>query len=153
NTNKGRHVTSYRQLIILNNGAIIIDNPGIREVGIADAARGLEITFNMIKNLAVDCRFKNCSHTREVGCAVLEAVEKGEIKRDTYENYLKMERESIHFEATIAEKRKKDKEFGKSIKNYKKNLDKKNTKPPSLFAFRFGMDHKIDRLPSRSLQK
>ncbi len=125
NTNKGRHVTSHRQLIILENGGILIDNPGMREVGIADSSTGLEITFDLINRLSQDCKFKNCTHTNEVGCAVLEAIEKGEIDKTSYENYLKMERENAHFESTIAEKRKKDKEFGKSLKNYKKDKNKK----------------------------
>ena len=121
-TDKGRHVTSHRELIILDNGGILIDNPGMREVGIADSANGLEITFDRIVTLSQNCRFKDCTHTGEIGCSVLEAVEKGEIDKASYENYLKMEREKAHFEATVAESRKKDKEFGKLMKNYKKDF-------------------------------
>lgn len=123
-TNKGRHVTSHRELIILENGGILIDNPGMREVGIADSAGGLEITFNMILKLSQDCKFKDCTHTNEAGCRVLEAVENGEIDRDSYGNYLKMQKEKEFFESSAAERRKKDKDFGRFIKNYKK--DKKN---------------------------
>ena len=123
-TNKGRHVTSHRELIILEDGGILIDNPGMREVGIADAANGLEITFDMIVRLSQNCKFKNCTHTNETGCCVLEAVEKGEINKASYENYLKMEREKAHFESTVTERRKKDKEFGKMVKNYKKDMKK-----------------------------
>ena len=124
-TNKGRHVTSHRELIILENGGILVDNPGMREVGIADSTSGLEITFDMIFRLSQSCKFKDCTHTHETGCAVLEAVEKGDIDRTSYENYLKMEREKAHFESTVAESRKKDKEFGKIVKNYKKDMKKK----------------------------
>jgi len=123
-TNKGRHVTSHRELIILENGGILVDNPGMREVGIADSESGLEITFDLIIRLSKNCKFKDCTHTNEMGCSVLEAVEKGEINKSSYENYLKMEREKAHFESTIAEKRKKDKEFGKMLKNYKKDRKK-----------------------------
>jgi ribosome biogenesis GTPase len=123
-TNKGRHVTSHRELIILDNGGIIVDNPGMREVGIADSAGGLEITFDMIVSLSQNCNFNDCTHTNEIGCLVLEAVEKGEIDKASYENYLKMEREKAHFESTVAERRKKDKEFGKFLKNYKKEVKK-----------------------------
>ena len=123
-TNKGRHVTSHRELIILENGGILIDNPGMREVGIADPTGGLEITFDMIFSLAQNCKFKDCTHTTETGCSVLEAVEKGEIDRASYENYLKLEREKAHFESTVIERRKKDKEFGKIMKNYKKDMKK-----------------------------
>ena len=71
------------------------------------------------------CKFKDCTHTNEIGCSVIEAVEKGEIDRASYENYLKLEREKVHFESSVVERRKKDKEFGKRIKNYKKDISRK----------------------------
>lgn len=123
-TGKGRHITSYRELTLLSNGGILIDNPGMREVGIADEANGLEATFDQIVRLAQNCKFKDCTHTHETGCTVFEAVEKGEIDRDSYENYLKMEKEKVHYESSVAERRKKDKDFGKLRKNYKKNMNK-----------------------------
>ncbi len=123
-TNKGRHITSHRELIVLENGGILIDNPGMREVGIADSTDGSEITFDMIVSLSQKCKFKDCTHTSEAGCSVLEAVEQGEIDQATYENYLKIEKEKVHFESTVADKRKKDKEFGKFLKNYKKDMKK-----------------------------
>jgi len=123
-TNRGRHVTSHRELIVLENGGILVDNPGMREVGIADSTSGLEITFDKIISLSLNCKFKDCTHTNEAGCSVLEAVEKGEIDKNSYENYLKMEREKAHFESTTAERRKKDKQFGKIMKNYKKDMNK-----------------------------
>ncbi len=119
-TNKGRHVTSHRELIVLENGGILVDNPGMREVGIADTGAGLEITFDRIVGMARHCRFADCTHTNEAGCSVIEAVEKGEIDRASWENYLKMEREKAHYESTAAERRKKDKDFGKFMKNYKR---------------------------------
>ena len=124
-TNRGKHVTTHRELIVLENGGILIDNPGMREVGIADSANGLEITFDIIYNLSEKCRFKDCTHKQEKGCAVLEAVEKGELDKDSYENYLKMEKEKTYFESTVSERRNKDKGFGKMMKNYKK-MKKKN---------------------------
>lgn len=126
NTKKGRHITSHRELVILENGAILIDNPGMREVGIADATSGLEITFNTIVELSENCKFKDCTHQHENGCAILEAVDNGAIDEDAYQNYLKMEREKTHFKSTVTEKRKKDKDFGKMIKNFKK--DRKRNK-------------------------
>jgi ribosome biogenesis GTPase len=123
-THKGRHVTSHRELVVLENGGILVDNPGMREVGMADASGGLEITFDLIVRLSDNCRFKDCTHTSETGCAVLEAIENGEIDAASYENYMKMEREQAHFESTVAERRKKDKEFGKFLKNYKKDMHK-----------------------------
>lgn len=124
-TNKGRHITSHRELILLENGGILIDNPGMREVGIADTTNGLELTFDKIANYSKDCKFNNCTHIHEKGCAILDAVEREIIDKDSYENFLKMERERIHFESSIAERRKKDKEFGKMIKNVL-NIKKKN---------------------------
>lgn len=121
-TGKGRHVTSHRELFVLENGGIIIDNPGMREVGIADSSTGLETTFDEIIQWAEECRFKDCTHTTESGCRVLEAVENGEIDWKSYQNYLKLEREKTHFESTLAEKRQKDKTFGKMLREYKKNF-------------------------------
>ncbi len=120
-TNKGKHVTSHRELIILENGGILIDNPGMREVGIADSTSGIESTFDTILKLSKDCKFKDCTHIHENACAILEAVDNGEIDKDSYENYLKMVKERIHFESTLLEKRKKDKEFGKMVNIFKKN--------------------------------
>jgi ribosome biogenesis GTPase len=123
-TNKGRHITSHRELIILDNGGILVDNPGMKEVGIADSTDGLEITFDKIVSLSQNCRFKDCTHTSETGCSVLEAIEKGEIDKAFYENYMKIEREKSHFESTVEERRKKDKIFGKMVKSYKKDMNK-----------------------------
>ncbi len=124
-TNKGRHITSHRELVILESGGILVDNPGMREIGISDTSSGLEMTFDRIITLSQDCKFKDCSHTSETGCSVVEAVEKGEIEEAGYQNYLKLEREKAHFESTVAERRKKEKEFGKIMKNYKKEMNKK----------------------------
>lgn len=118
--NKGRHITSHRELVVMENGGILIDNPGMREVGISDVSNGLETTFETIFEYAQYCRFKDCSHTHEKGCAVLKAIENGEIDEDSYVNFQKMEREKIHFESSVSEKKKKDKDFGKMIKNVKK---------------------------------
>lgn len=123
-TNRGKHVTSHRELTVLENGGILIDNPGMREVGIADSANGLEITFDKIIAFAQHCKFQDCTHTTETGCSVLEAVENGEIDSASYENYLKMEKEKAHFESTTEERKKRDREFGKLIKNYKKDRNR-----------------------------
>jgi len=125
-TSKGRHVTSHRELIVLENGGILVDNPGMREVGIVDTAHGLETTFDIICSLSKNCKFKDCTHTSETGCLILEAVEKGEIDQNSYKNYLKMEKEKTHFESSMVERRKKDKNFGKMIKNFKKDRSKNN---------------------------
>lgn len=126
-TNKGRHVTSHRELIILESGAILIDNPGMREVGIVDNADGLEATFDIIYQFAEQCRFADCKHINEKDCAVIEALENGDIERSSYENYLKMQKEKNYFETSVSERRQKEKIFGKIVKDYyKKDVKKKN---------------------------
>jgi len=121
-TNKGRHVTSHRELIVLGNGGILVDNPGMREVGIVDTENGLETTFDKIVRLAKNCKFIDCTHTNETGCKVIEAVESGEMDKHSYENWLRMVKEKAHFESSVAERRKKEKTFGKMMKNYKKDM-------------------------------
>ncbi len=123
-TNKGRHITSHRELIILDSGGILIDNPGMREVGIADLTNGLEQTFDIIFTLSDECKFKNCTHTNELGCAVLLALANGEVSQASYDNYIKMDRERAHYESTVSEKRRKERLFGRILKNYKKDMKK-----------------------------
>ncbi len=118
--NKGRHITSHRELFVLDGGGILIDNPGMREVGIADTTSGLEITFDSILEYAANCRYADCTHQHEAGCAILAAVENGEIDEDAYNNFQKMEKEKMHFESDALERKKKDRDFGKMVKNVKK---------------------------------
>ncbi|MDY6968254.1 MAG: ribosome small subunit-dependent GTPase A [Spirochaetota bacterium] len=117
NDGKGRHVTTSRQLIILDNGAMIIDTPGMRELGNFSIDSGLENTFNEISELSYSCRYKDCTHTIEKGCAVLTALKDGLISIKRYENYMKMKKESIYNEMSYYEKRQKDKQFGKMCKS------------------------------------
>ncbi len=119
-TGKGRHITTARELFVLQDGGIIIDNPGMREVGIADSGSGLETTFETITGISSQCKFKDCTHTLEEGCAVIKSVENEEIPRSAYDNYISLNREKDHFESTVVERRKKDKDFGKMVKNFKK---------------------------------
>lgn len=118
--NKGRHITSHRELFVLDNGAILIDNPGMREVGIADTSSGLETTFDNIIEYAQQCKFKDCTHMHEEGCAVLAALANGEIDEGAYENFRKLEKEKMHFESDASERKKKDKDLGKVIKDFHK---------------------------------
>jgi ribosome biogenesis GTPase / thiamine phosphate phosphatase len=131
-TSKGRHTTSHRELIVIESGGILIDNPGMREIGIIDSTNGFETAFDRILNFSKNCKFTDCTHTSETGCAVIEAVEKGELDRKSYENFLKIEKEKEHFDLTVAEKRKKDKSFGKMIKNFKNDMQKVSTKHNNL---------------------
>ena len=122
---RGRHVTSRRQLIRLENGSMIIDTPGMRELGNIDIEAGLGDTFEDIYLHAAQCRFSDCTHTREQGCAVLEAIQNGELDEDRYQNFLKIQRESAFNRMSYGEKRRRDKEFGKMCKRIMKNHKKK----------------------------
>lgn len=119
---EGRHTTVRRELIRLDSGALVIDNPGMREFGILGAAEGLGVSHSDITTLSSSCRFRDCSHTGEPGCAVVEAVQSGAIKREHLENYLKLTEESEFHQMSYAEKRKKDRDFGKLVKSVKKDL-------------------------------
>ena len=121
---KGRHTTARRQLICLDSGSIFIDTPGIRELGIFEIEDGLNQTFEEFSSYAPKCRFRDCTHTHEKGCAVIKAVKRGEIEESRYRNFLKLRKESEFYEMSYQEKRKKDKSFGKMLKNYKKNMSK-----------------------------
>jgi ribosome biogenesis GTPase len=122
---KGRHTTSRRQLTVLDNGAILIDTPGMRELGAFSVESGIDTTFNEITELSKQCRFTNCSHAQEEGCAVLAALNKGTIPEKRYENFMKMSKESKYYSMSYLEKRQKDKNFGKMIKSVMKNHKKK----------------------------
>lgn len=123
-TNKGRHISDHRELFVLENGAIIIDNPGMRELGMTDNADGIMTTFDKLSGLALNCRFPDCRHINERGCAVLEALDKGIIDRKSVENFRKILREQQLFQSTVAERREKDRKFGKMLKNYLKQRKK-----------------------------
>lgn len=121
---KGRHTTTHRSLSVLKNGAILIDNPGMREVGLSDVQSGLTQTFEDIERISQDCKYKDCQHLSEDSCAVLEAIDNGQLDPAVYDNYQKMKREQTHFSASIEEKRRKDKAFGKMIKQVIKQRKK-----------------------------
>jgi len=92
-TGKGHHTTTARDLIMMPQGGMVIDNPGIREIAFWEVDKGIEAGFPEIEKLARECRFADCSHTSEPGCRVLRAVDEGDISRDRLENYRKMKRE------------------------------------------------------------
>lgn len=117
---RGKHVTTHRELVVLDNGGILIDNPGMREVGIADASGGLEMTFDEILELSQDCKYNDCTHLHEEGCAILEALAEGELDQASYDNYLKMYKEKLHYETSDEDKKRRDKGFGKMMKQVKK---------------------------------
>lgn len=121
-TGEGTHTTARRQLIVLNQGALFIDTPGMRELGILGAGDALDDSFADILDFSLSCRYANCSHTKEPGCSVLEAVERGELSEDRYNSYIKLKKESEYYEMSYVEKRKKDKAFGRFVKSALKQM-------------------------------
>ncbi len=122
---KGRHTTTHRQLIIIDSGAMIIDTPGMRELGNIGAESGIESVFDDIAELELQCKFNDCSHTQEVGCAILEAVENGAISGERFDSFTKLRNETAHNERSLKEKRDRAKEFGKLYKSVQKHNKKR----------------------------
>ncbi|MDD3656091.1 MAG: ribosome small subunit-dependent GTPase A [Atribacterota bacterium] len=123
---KGKHTTTNRQLINLSQKGTIIDTPGMRELGLIDSQKGISGTFQEISDLAQKCLFKDCTHTIEKGCSILAALAAGTLSPERYNNYIKMKKESAHYEMSYFEKRKKEKQTGKLYKNIlKEHLRKK----------------------------
>jgi len=114
---KGRHTTTSRELIRLESGALVIDTPGMRELGNIAVQKGIDSTFSDIVELMDLCKYHNCTHTNEAGCAVLEAINKGSLSEHHYQNYLRMIKESDYNAMSYVEKRKKDKALGKFYKS------------------------------------
>jgi len=125
-TNKGRHITDHRELFVLESGGIIIDTPGMKELGITDNIEGIKTTFQEIFDLSLKCKFPECKHIDETGCAVIEALNNGTIDKDSFDNFIKIQSEQQRFQTSIFEKHKRDKAFGKMVKNYKKDIKKNN---------------------------
>ncbi|NND31672.1 MAG: ribosome small subunit-dependent GTPase A [Saprospiraceae bacterium] len=123
-TDKGRHTTSHRELVPLAGGSYVIDTPGMREVGVTDDQTGIQVTYEKILDFASKCKFSDCSHTSETGCAVLLAIEQGEISESTYHNFQKLQRETARFSANAREIREKGRQQGKLYKRIQKERRK-----------------------------
>jgi ribosome biogenesis GTPase len=121
-TGEGIHTTARRQLIVLNQGAMLIDTPGMRELGLLGADDGVNQGFEDIVGLSVNCRYPNCSHTQEPNCAVLAAIDSGELSKERYFSYMKLKKESEYHEMSYVDKRKKDRAFGRFIKSAMKQM-------------------------------
>lgn len=119
---RGKHTTTTRETYFLQNGAIVIDNPGVREVSAPDADGGALDFSREITTLARGCRFSDCTHTSEPDCEVARAVQSGVLGIDALDNYISLKRESEYHAMSRVGKRKKDRTFGKFIKQAKKEL-------------------------------
>jgi len=120
---KGRHATTARQLTVLASGALMIDTPGMRELGMIAVGAGLEDAFAEI-DAAANCRFSDCGHVSEDGCGVLAALADGKISRERYDAYMKLKRESEFHAMSYRKRRNKDREFGKMVKSVMKHRKK-----------------------------
>lgn len=119
---RGKHATTGREMYFLPEGGIVIDNPGVREVGMTDMGNGVDNIFDEIVILSENCKFVDCTHVHEPDCAVLKAVESGQLGEDRYANYIRLKKETEHFEMTGFEKKEKSRQFGKFINKAKKDL-------------------------------
>ena len=117
---KGRHTTSHRQLHILLNGCAVLDTPGVRELQLTDAEEGVAEVFSDLDDLSTQCRFNDCRHASEPGCAILAALERGDIDEARLSRWRKLVAEDQHNTASLAQRRSKDKAFGKMVKQAKK---------------------------------
>ena len=115
---KGRHTTTARTLHFLPEGGILIDNPGMRELQLADCEDGIANLFEEIEQLAQRCRFNDCSHQNEQGCAVINAVENGSLEPRRLSSYLKLKAEQQRNSETIAERRSREKSFHKMCRTF-----------------------------------
>jgi ribosome biogenesis GTPase len=114
-TGEGRHTTTRRQLIVLEHGGLLIDMPGMRELGMLGVEEGMNETFADIGALARQCRFTDCSHATEPGCAVRMAIERHELSEEHLKNYQKLRKESVFHDLSYVERRSKDKAFGRFV--------------------------------------
>ena len=110
---KGLHSTTWRELITLDNGAHVVDTPGMRELGNMDVNEGIDETFDDITALASQCKFNDCSHVKTKGCAVIAAVESGELPTARYNNYVRLMKEAAFHEQSALDKRDQDKKLSR----------------------------------------
>jgi ribosome biogenesis GTPase / thiamine phosphate phosphatase len=119
-TGEGRHATTRRQLIVLEQGGLLIDMPGMRELGMLGVGEGIEETFVDIGAYARGCRFPDCRHDSEPGFEFRAAIDRHELSKEHLKNYRKLRRESEFHDLSYADRRKKDKAFGRFLHSYNK---------------------------------
>jgi len=124
-TGEGRHTTTRRQLIVLEGGALLIDMPGMRELGMLGVGEGLDGAFADVAELAKNCRFADCGHSSEPGCAVRAAIERRDLSEERLQSYFKLRKESAFHDLSYVERRKKDRDFGRFVHAAMKSKDKR----------------------------
>lgn len=98
NDDKGRHTTTFREVLVVPGGGVVIDTPGMREIHLLDEMKGIDNSFEDIQRLSNYCRFSDCTHTSEPGCAVKKAIEEGELTEKRLKNYVKLKKEAEYME-------------------------------------------------------
>ena len=119
NDDKGRHTTTHRELFLLPSGGMVIDTPGMREFGMWDNDTGIERTFMDIEELAAQCKFRNCTHTNEPGCAIQKALTTGKLEINRWQSYQKLKAENDYMEdkeSYMLAKGMREKQISKLIK-------------------------------------
>ena len=114
---KGRHITTARSLHLLPSGGVLVDNPGMRELQLPACEQGVTDLFDDVLQIAALCRFKNCSHEGDAGCAVTAAVDSGELNQRRFNNFQKLLAEQAHNSRSLADRRDRDRKTGKLYKS------------------------------------
>jgi ribosome biogenesis GTPase len=122
---RGRHTTTHRSLHLLESGGLLLDSPGMRELGITDVDAGLSSAFADVESLAETCRFNDCGHETEPGCAVRAAIENGKLDERRLESYRKLRREELYNTETIAERHDRSRQFNKMVKQHNETSHKR----------------------------
>jgi ribosome biogenesis GTPase len=123
---EGRHTTTRRQLIVLKHGGLLIDMPGMRELGMLGVSQGIDDSFADIQAHSTNCRFADCTHTIEPGCAIQSAIAHGELDPAHFQSYMKLKNETAFHDMSHLEKRKKDRAFGKLVRSVTRAKGKRN---------------------------
>ena len=122
NDAKGRHTTTSRSLHLLPTGGVLVDNPGVRELQLPDCKDGVADLFDDVVGIVAECKFSNCGHDGEPGCAVQAAIESGELDERRYASFQKLNAEQARNSRTLAERRERER---KTTRSYKSAMDKK----------------------------
>lgn len=124
---KGRHTTTHREMVLLPTGGLLIDTPGMREFQLGDYSEGVEVGFSDVETLAESCRFRDCAHGNEPGCAIREALETGELQPERFRSYVKLKRELAHMErkSDLAAQKAERSKWKQITKDFRKSPVKK----------------------------
>ena len=114
---KGRHTTTSRQMLVLPSGTWVIDTPGMRELKIGAAEGGVRAVFDDVEALSQSCRFRDCAHESEDGCAVRSAIDSGQLDERRFRSFQKLQREAANATRTLHERRERDRQFGRRVKS------------------------------------